>query len=309
MDYLETLQKVLKDNRVPNRYWDGKDYEYRYWFRDLLQRLDARFEWKNLPEQWPTNFLGMCLWGIGYVAVFKTERFGITFQPCHIGGSLDFYYQPTLACVANPKYQKNLTIGKDCEILKITPDYMGVLDIIDYYTTKLCNLSTAVNMGVANAKIPAVFSARTEAEKKTIEAAYDDVQSGKPILITKDSADADEIMPSKNLVEVWNQDFKETYIVTELLENVQTILDQFYNTIGIPKTVDKASHILNEEADFQDAQSKSRVRCLKNYLDDSFNRINKLFGTNMGVEYACEDNPSGDREILKQQESTTKFKR
>ena len=40
-------------------------------------------------------------------------------------------------------------------------------------------------MATANAKIPAVFTCATDRERRTIEAAYDDTQSGKPILIIK----------------------------------------------------------------------------------------------------------------------------
>lgn len=288
MNELDIFQAQLEAIRVPEKYWSNKDYEYRYWFRALLQRLDASLEFKGLPDYWPKNFFNICLWSFGYVAVFKSERFGVTFQPCTLGGVWDFYYQPSEAIVTNPKFQKRFTIGKDCELIKICGDYHGILELIDYYAVKLSNLSTAVNMGVANSKLPAVFSARTEAEKRTIEAAWDDVQSGKPILIAKQNSNSDEVIPGKNLFEVWNQDFHETYIVDKLLENIQTVLDQFYNEIGIAKTVDKESHILNQEAAFQDRQSDSRIRDWKNYLDESFDKVNKMFGLNLEVNYARE---------------------
>lgn len=303
---LDLFERQLQSIRVPEKYWSNKDYEYRYWFRALLQRLDACLEFKGIPETWPKNFFSICLWSLGYVAVFDTARFGTTFQPCTLGGVLDFYYQPSEAIVCNPKFQKRFTIGKDCELIKLCGDYKGILELIDYYAVKLSNLSTAVNMGVANAKLPAVFSARNEAEKRTIEAAYDDVQSGKPIIITKHTDRADEVIPTKNLVEVWNQDFKQTYIVTDLLTDTQTILDQFYNEIGVAKTVDKASHILNQEAAFQDNQAQSRIRDWKKYLDDSFEKVNKMFGLNLEVDYACKDDAPRGGEVPEQQESKSR---
>ena len=302
MDQLDIFQRQLEAIRVPEKYWSKKDYEYMYWFRALLQRLDACLEFKNIPENWPKNFFYLCLWTFGHVAIFETQRWGITFQPCILGGQLDFYYQPSIATVSNPRYSKQLVIGTDCEVLKLCGDYFGMLDLVDYYATKLSNLSTAVNMGVAAAKLPAVFSARNEAEKRTIEAAYDDVQSGKPIVITKQSANSDEVLPAKNLFEVWGQDFKQTYIVSQLLADIQTILDQFYNEIGIAKTVDKASHILNQEAAFQDRQSESRIRDWKKYLEESLEKVNKKFGLNMEVKYVCEDESAGNGAISEQPE-------
>lgn len=303
-DELDLFEQQLQSIRVPEKYWSNKDYEYRYWFRALLQRLDACLEFKGIPDNWPKNFFNICLWSLGYVCVFKSERFGISFQPCTLGGVWDFYYQPSEAIVTNPKFQKRFTIGKDAELIKICGDYHGILDLIDYYAVKLSNLSTATNMGVANAKLPAVFSARNEAEKRTIEAAWDDVQSGKPILIAKQTAATNEVLPNKNVVEVWNQNFGETYVVDKLLDNIQTVLDQFYNEIGVAKTVDKESHILNQEAAFQDNQAQSRIRDWKNYLNDSFDKVNKMFGLNLEVDYARENdsNSNGAGASSKEQE-------
>lgn len=306
MDELELFERQLQSIRVPEKYWSNKDYEYRYWFRALLQRLDACLEFKGLPDNWPKNFFSLCLWCFGYVAVFDTARFGITFQPCTLGGVWDFFYQPSEAIVCNPKFQKRFTIHENCELIKLCGDYKGILELVDYYAVKLSNLSTATNMGVANAKLPAVFSARNEAEKRTIEAAYDDVQSGKPIIITKQTSSADEVIPTKDIVGVWNQDFKQTYIVTNLLADTQTILDQFYSEIGIAKTVDKASHILNQEAAFQDKQAQSRIKDWKKYLDESFEKVNKMFGLNLEVDYACKDDPAGDRKVSEQPEQKSR---
>lgn len=306
MDELELFERQLQSIRVPEKYWSNKDYEYRYWFRALLQRLDACLEFKGLPDNWPKNFFSLCLWCFGYVAVFDTARFGITFQPCTLGGVWDFFYQPSEAIVCNPKFQKRFTIHENCELIKLCGDYKGILELVDYYAVKLSNLSTATNMGVANAKLPAVFSARNEAEKRTIEAAYDDVQSGKPIIITKQTSSADEVIPTKDIVGVWNQDFKQTYIVTNLLADTQTILDQFYSEIGIAKTVDKASHILNQEAAFQDNQAQSRIKDWKKYLDESFEKVNKMFGLNLEVDYACKDDPAGDRKVSEQPEQKSR---
>lgn len=293
-DELDLFEQQLQSIRVPEKYWSCKDYEYRYWFRALLQRLDACLEFKGIPDNWPKNFFNICLWSLGYVCVFKSERFGISFQPCTLGGVWDFYYQPSEAIVTNPKFQKRFTIGKDAELIKICGDYHGILDLIDYYAVKLSNLSTATDMGVANAKLPAVFTARNEAEKRTIEAAWDDVQSGKPILIAKQTAATNEVLPNKNVVEVWNQNFGETYVVDKLLDNIQTVLDQFYNEIGVAKTVDKESHILNQEAAFQDNQAQSRIRDWKNYLNDSFDKVNKMFGLNLEVDYARENDSNSN---------------
>ena len=311
---LERFIGMLDKAYVPSRYLDGKDMEYRFWFRSLLTDLNSMLVFKNLPESWPENFLKILLFGIGYCAVFQSERFGdeennkVAFNPATIGG-FDFYYQPEYAMVSNPKFQKKLWIGKDCEILQINEDFRGIFDIVDYYAAKLANLSIALNMQTANAKIPAVFTCATDKERRTIEAAYDDVQSGKPILIIKNSENSDEIIPTKNLVEAVYQELAKTYIGTELLENIRTTLDMWYETIGYAVALDKNSHVLNEEADFQFSQSTTKVKTWTNMLNIGFEKINKMFNTNMEVSYACEDMSSGDGEVSEQSESKQEYRR
>lgn len=308
---LERFIGMLDKAYVPSRYLDGKDMEYRFWFRSLIMDLNSMLVFKNLPKSWPENFLKLMLYGRGFVTIFQTQRFGdpdanyVAFQPCTLGG-YSFYYLPEWCMVANPKYQKKLYIDKDCAILQLNEDYMGIFDVVDYYATKLANLSIALNMATANAKIPAVFTCATDRERRTIEAAFDDTQSGKPILIIKNPEDSEEVMPTKNIVEAVYAELRNAYIGTELLENIRTTLDMWYETIGYAVALDKNSHVLNEEADFQFSQSTTKVKTWTNMLNTGFDKANELFGTNMEVEYARENMSSGNAEASDDREQEHK---
>lgn len=308
---LERFIGMLDSAYVPSRYMDGKDMEYGFWFRSLLMDLNSMLVFHNLPESWPQNFFKLNLFARGYVTVFQSQRFGdpemnnVAFQPCTLGG-YDFYYMPEYCIVANPKFQKKLYIGTDCEVLQLNEDYMGIFDLVDYFAQKLANLSIALNMATANAKIPAVFTCATDRERRTIEAAYDDTQSGKPILVIKNPENSEEVMPTKNLVEAVYADLRNSYIGTELLENIRTTLNNWYETIGYAVALDKNSHVLNEEADFQYSQSTTKVKTWTNMLNIGFEKVNKLFGTNMEVEYACENMPSSNAEASDDREQEHK---
>lgn len=301
MNDLDRFMKMLDKSYVPSRYLDGRDMEYRYWFRALLMDLNSMLDFHNLPKSWPENFLKLNLFATGFVGVFQSYKYGdsemnnVAFNPCTFGG-FDFYYQPQYIMVTNPRFQKKLYIGKDCEILQLNEDFCGIFDICDYFASKLANLSVAFNMAAANAKIPAVFTCATDRERRTIEAAYDDTQSGKPIIIVKNPENSKEVFPTKSIVEAVYQELKHSYIGTELLDNIHQVLNMWYETIGYPVTVDKNAHILNQEADFQFAQSSAKVKTWTNMLNIGFEKINNMFGTNMEVEYACENMSSSNAE-------------
>lgn len=287
---------LLESINVPNTYWKDKTWEYKYWFRSLLHKIDSSLDFQGLPKEWPNDFFMLCLWALGYVAVFNTERWGTTFQPCTLSG-YDFYYQPTKALISNPKYQKELIIGKDCEILKLTPDFGGIFDIIDYYATKLAEISKGIDVGLINAKMPAILSATNQAQAETLKKVYDKVQAGESLVIWKDADDRSEVIPRKNPFETWNQNFQQTYIVSTLLEDMQKILDSFYMEIGLPTSLEKKSHVLNSEADFQAAQSQARIACWVTTLRESFDKINSHFGLELEVDYhECENDAGWDGE-------------
>lgn len=303
---LDRYIQMVGESYVPTRYLDHKDLEYRFWFRSLLIDLCSVFEFKGLPKDWPENFFKAVLFSRGYLAVFADKKLGLAFNPCQLR-EFDFYYQPTIATVSNAYYgnggwYKEYEIGKTCEILKLNEDYMGLFDLIDYYAQKLANLSVAFNMAVANAKIPAIFIADTERILKSIEVICDEAQKGTPKIIIKNPEDSREVLPTKDLVSVVFQDLQKTYKGTELLENIQTVLDSWYSAIGYPSTVDKNAHILNEEADFQFAQATSKTTTWINCMNRDFEKINKLFKTNMEVDLNARKNMSDSNGTVSESE-------
>lgn len=299
------FEDMLKYMRVPNTYWK-KSAEYRYWFRSLLQKVSSSIDITGTPEEWPTNFLELSLFARGYVAVFRTERFGIAFQPCTISG-YDFYWQPLKAVVANPYYQKELTIGKNCELLKLTPDYRGIFDIIDHYATQLAEISKGIMTGLINAKVPMILSANNESQSETLKKVYDKVQAGESLVIWQNIEGTDEIIPRKDPFESWNQDFKQTYIVHNLLEDCQMIMNNFFREVGLPVVQEKKERLITDEADMQGEQSMARITNWIECLEESIEKINKMFNLNLGVEYNARSNyDTGDTGVSRDEKQKSK---
>lgn len=304
----EYFEKTLEYLQVPSTYWKGKTLEYQFFFRSLLQKIDSCLEFQGLPKGWANDFFMLCLWCRGYVAVFKSSRFskddtGLVFQPCNVYG-YDFYYQPTNAIVANPRFEKDMKIGSECEILKLLPDAYyrgGVLDIIDHYATLLAEASKGVFMGLVNAKVPMILSANNDAQAETLKKVYDKAQTGETLIIWQNIDGSDEVIPRKDPFESWTNNFKDTYIVSSLIDDMQKILNNFYNEIGLPTTVDKKERLVTSEADFSERQSQARIQCWVTTLNESFDRINELFGTNMEVDYVRQDDSMGDGTVPQEQ--------
>lgn len=307
--FSENTVDLLNGMQVPSTYYKDKSIEYMYWFRSLIHKIDSSIVFKNLPKGWSNDFFMFCLWVRGYVLVFKTDRKdlqkygenGIVFNPCYVSG-YDFYYQPTTATVANPhmptKFSYQFDLQKDnAALLKLTPDFLGVLDIIDYYASKLAELSKGIDMSIINSKFGLIASASNEAQAATLKSVMDELQKGNPLVVYKDQLkESDEIIPRKEPFEIWIQELKKNYILTDQLKDFQTILNSFYTEIGLPVAIEKKERMITSEMDVASAQSQARIACWVETLRESLEIINAKFNTKIEVEYAREINDIGDRE-------------
>ena len=102
-----------------------------YFRRYLFDRAISVFKWK-IPESWNKTYFLYSIYGIGFIAVINTDKFGIIPQHGTLGGR-GVFYQPTNVCIANPLFNTAVMpkIGVDCEIIKLRPDYCGILDLVN----------------------------------------------------------------------------------------------------------------------------------------------------------------------------------
>lgn len=305
--------QMLTDMHIPKEYYSSDNVVYQFWFRSLLHKINSSIVFDNLPKGWNEDFLMFCLWLRGYVAVFKSNikslaeygENGVLFSPCFASG-LDFYYNPTDISIVNPIYQPKGTLKnhKDAELLKLTPDYFGVMDIITRYSEQLAELSKGIDMSIINTKYALVFEADNEAQAASLKAVVDSVQSGSPCAFFKNT-NSKEVMPKKDPFNVFNQEMGKNYILDKQLDDLDHILNQFYTEIGISSTmsIEKKERLVTAEAEFAGAQSQARISCWLRSLEQSLDIINARYNTKIGVSYAInENNAAADRRTAESSE-------
>lgn len=264
--------------------FNNKTFEF--WERALFQRACSVLQFE-LPEEWQgsvRDFYYYCLFKYGYLSVFKTDELGTVFQPCTLYG-FDFYYQPTEATIANPKYNAQLKIGSECELIKLTPDYRGVWDVISYYAEKLSLLDNAINMSLINNKFAFLIGARNKTAGEALKKMLDKVNRGEPAVIydmklLNDPQDKD--VPWQFLE---RKDLKSSYLTTDQLMDFQTILNNFDTEIGIPTIpYQKKERMVTSEAESRIIDSTSRSVVWYDCLTSSLKNVNAMFDTNISVK-------------------------
>lgn len=265
---------------------------YAYWQRSLFQRAISTIDFKNLPDTWKASvrdFFYWCIFAYGYVGVFDHEEFGLSFQPGGLKG-FDFYYQPVEFIVANPKLKGmsgRFKIHEDCEIIKLTPDYRGIWDIICYYAMLLSALDSGINMSIVNNKFAWLLGAKTKAASESLKKAIDKINSGEPAVILDSSLLLQQDPQSKD--EPWSflerSNLKQSYLTTDQLMDRQTLLSAFDAEIGIKSLpYNKKERLVTAEAESREQDSTARLDVWKATLDSSLELVNKMFKLNIKAE-------------------------
>lgn len=279
---------IVESSVTPSTLKVKNTVAFDFWCRALYQRLLSVFKF-NIP--WDSDvydFFVWCLIKYGYVTTFKSNKFGFAFQPCTLSG-YDFYYRPTKVIICNPKLNVSLRLGEQCELIKLTPDYLGIYSIIEYYAMKLADLDSAVNVAITNCKTPKIAGAKNKAVAETLKKIADKVNSGESFVVydnalfDKDSEGVDD------LAKVFEAD-RSDYILSNLLEDIQTIISAFDREVGIPTIpYKKKERMVEDEANSAILDGSARCKIWIDSLNRSFEVINSKYGVNLSVIYAYDE--------------------
>lgn len=250
------------------------------WQRALFQRACSTLLIK-MPKIWQPNkdLMYYCLFAFGYVGCGTLPDIGKWFNPGTVTG-YDFYYRPTKFHLANAYYSKakEMEIGKDCEIIKLTPDYLGIWDVITYYAEKLASLDVAINTAIINSKFAYIVGAKNKAAAAVLKKMFDKVNSGEPAVVF-DSKLANDGIDQEEPWQALFRDVKKDYIVTDLLRDFQTVINDFDTEVGIPTIpYEKKERMVTDEAKSKQIDATSRSVIWFDTLSDSFERANEFLG-------------------------------
>lgn len=255
----------INGHYIPSQIKSYNNQQFCLWQRALFQRACSVIK-IELPKDWMRH-LDLMYWTLftrGFCGVGYLPEVGKWFNPVSLTG-YDFYYAPTKAILANPALKdtsRELEIGKDVEILKLTPDYMGIWDVISYYAEKLATLDVAINTAIINTKFAYVVGAKNKAAAEVLKKLFDKVNSGEPAVffdkkLANDGADQDEPWQA-----LFRDNLKQSYIITDLLRDFQTVINDFDTEIGIPTIpYEKKERLVADEATSKqiDAMSRSTI--------------------------------------------------
>ena len=262
-----------------------------YFRKYLFQKLLSAFKF-TIPELWNRDYFQYVLFGWGFICIFDSgaDGFGVIPQRCGLTG-YNLFYQPRQVIITNPLLPNvhYRTINEDCVVLKINPNYSGVLDIVDYYAVKMAMLSADIESNLINSKLSYIFTVKNQSTANSVKKLYDQISQGNPaVVVDKDLRNEDG---SSNW-DVFQQNLSGNYIVSDLLQDMRRIENEFCCKVGIPTmNTEKRERMSEAEITRNDVETESLIDGWIERLTDDISKANKMFpNLNMKVEKRWKDN-------------------
>ena len=257
-----------------------------FYKRQLLQRAMSPFKF-TLPDTWDKDYFLYCLYCWGYVGVFDSGKFGVIPQGCSLKG-YNVFYRPTEILVSNPLLPiRNYKIGVNCELIKLTPDYFGAMDIVNYYGDLLAVTYEALAMNLQNSKLAYVFAAGSKNTAESLKKLFDNIQGGDlAAFYDKDLRTGTDEKPW----EVFENNLRNNYIALDIMETMRDIFNQFDTEIGIENNnvAKKKERVTNAEVSANDEETYSKVALWFDTIKAGMDKVNDMFypdGNGCGIEW------------------------
>ena len=280
------------DARVsPNVVHSTNTAVFHFYVKYLLQRLISVFKFEGLPEEWAENYFSYVLFGIGYVAIINTDRYGIIPQKCTVGDRITLFRQPQKAIVTNPVFDRSyeLLIGKQCEVIKMQPDWGNGLDIVSTYADLMTMAIESAGINMYNSKAGFVFFADSKAGAESFKKAYDEISSGNPLTVIDKSLMREDGSPAWQF---FTPDVGSNYITGNLLNDMRTLENQFNSMIGIPNAnTQKRERLITSEVEANSIEVSTLPIIWLETMRKDIEKVNRMFGLNISVSlrYAPEN--------------------
>jgi hypothetical protein len=273
------VRGVINDKNVHTR------LPYTFYFaKQLFHKAISVFKFEGLPEGWDVDYLLYQLYGTGYIAVVKTDKFGVVPMQCSLYGQ-DIFYRPTHATISHPLITglRQPRIGKQCELLILQPDYNGIMDIVNYHAELMAIASETMAGNLMNSKLSYIFAAGAKGAAESFKKMFDNVVAGDLGVVVDSSLFAPDGTPKWGS---FSNNLAQNYIADRVIEDLRKIEQMFDTEVGIPNAnTSKKERLITDEVNSNNDETFAKTDVWLNTLQRSVERVNIMFGLGLRVDY------------------------
>ena len=289
---------TINNCQLPPGVHTSTDATTAYYQRMLFQRVSSHIEilGSEIIDNWDKNYIKWFLLVAGYLPILKTDKYGIIPQYGTVYG-IGLFYQPNRCTISTPFVQEQgLKIGEDCEVLRFTPDWLGIWDIVQTYAELLSLCNASASSSLINSRVAYVMAAKNRSAATTLKVIFDKIFRGEPAVVYDGTLLQDNSSQNPEPWEMFTRGVKESYVSNLALADYDKILRNFDVEIGAPALMggasDKKERLITGEVETSLMSSSARAATWVQVLEESVKRINTLYPElNLRVEYRWDTTP------------------
>ena len=281
--YFYDYQNAIISQTTPNTVHVKNVWLTRFFQRYLLQKAISVFKWK-MPSMWSRDYFLYTLYCWGFIAIVNTDKFGVIPQGCGLKG-YNVFYQPRSVIIQNPLISHTLEpeIGRNCVLLKLQPDFGGIMDLVSFYAQEMALASEAVDVNLLNSKLSYVFTASNKNAAESLKKLYDRIASGEPAVVVDKALYNDD---GSVCWEAFQQNVGQNYIVSDLLSDLRKIEAEFDTKVGIPNAnTDKKERLISDEVNANNVETRNLPELWLESLRQGCEEARKMFGIDLSVDW------------------------
>ena len=249
---------------------------YQYRTNQLLEYMMRLFTWRGLPESIPAHEIDIYLYLYGRCGINRARlNDDLLAVVPEWTGCTNYLDIPKTYTWCTPIQSGQCYIGKTGVLIDNTLLHNSSYPLIHTTASRLAHIDSTIICALVNGRDNVAIKASTQKFAADAEAYQRQKYNGIPSFIVDRGFSTIEIDDLKT---------QNTMNIRELLDSQQLILSEFYETIGINKTVEKRERLITAEAAANEQLLKLNINNMFMCRVKGAEEINKMFGTQISVE-------------------------
>lgn len=250
---------------------------YLQYVERLTEIALSSFKWSGLPDTVDSRFLEYALFYYGSCLYFNDDVIGNLALPAMLQGMFDVYGEAMLRRAYSPynNYQNLLKKSNSVIIWNNMVRTNSILDI-KMFSLRLYNLDRIVDINANTQKSPYMIEC-DEKQRLTMENLFKEIDGNVPVIFGKKGFATDNIKALK---------LDTSYVADKIYELKTNIWNEALTYLGVANMAQqKKERMVTDEVIRSQAGAFACRRSRLNMRTLAAEKINKMFGTNISVEF------------------------
>lgn len=255
-----------------------------YWSMELMGRMQRLFVWEGLP--FPQRELENLTMSNGISSFVKNKKFLVSQHavvPCTYSGVTEYPDIGTTVKwttpVVNGSYKMQSTDGV---LIRNNSLSIGVIPFITRYAVMLANTDISLVQALVNERDQSLIMANNQPTVDAINSVFKKLEQGQRRAVLMDNL-FQSVQGAISLPTVSNKD-----TIKPILNAYDTILQMFYNDIGIRYNKDKKERMVESEVTSDSQRLLMNISDMLECRKKASEEINNYFGLNTSVRLSNE---------------------